>query len=152
MDSTLSKGIITELECVKAFVDLGYHCSIPYGDCARYDVVVDIDDRLYRVQCKTANWCKDTSKEKVAFEISTRTTTTNTKTTIRKTYNEKEVDLFYTYFEGVSYLIPIAEIAGKTSFRFRYEYPSTNQKQGIHLAKDYELKNQISKMKGEVIE
>lgn len=152
MDITLSKGIITELECIKAFVELGYHCSIPYGDCARYDIVVDINNKLYRVQCKTASWVKDTAQEKVAFEISTRTTTTNTKTTIRKTYSIDEVDLFFTFFEGKAYLIPIEEIAGKTSFRFRFEYPSNNQKQGIHLAKDYELKNQISKMKGEVVE
>ena len=152
MDSTLSKGMITELECIKAFIDLGYHCSIPYGDCARYDVVVDIDNKLYRVQCKTSRWSTDTVKEKVAFEISTRTTTTNTKKTIRKTYLEDEIDFFYTCFNGESYLIPIAEISGKTSFRIRYEYPSNNQKQGIHLASDYELKNQISKLKGEVIE
>ena len=76
---------------------------------------------------------------------------TNTKKTIRKTYSEDEVDFFYTCFNGESYLIPIAEIAGKTTFRIRYEYPSNNQKQGIHLASDYELKNQISKIKGEVI-
>ena len=114
--------------------------------------MVDIDNKLYRVQCKTSSWSTDTAKEKVAFEISTRTTTTNTKRTIRRTYSEDEVDFFYTCFNGQSYLIPIAEIAGKTAFRIRYEYPSNNQKQGIHLASDYELKNQISKLKGEVIE
>ena len=152
MDITLRKGMITELECIKAFIDLGYHCSIPYGDCARYDVVVDIDNKLYRVQCKTSNWSKDTAKEKIAFEISARTITTNTKMTTRKTYSIDEVDLFYTYFEGKSYLIPAEEVVGKTSFRLRYEYPSNNQRQGIHLAENYELKNQISKMKGEVVE
>ena len=152
MDNTLKVGMITELECIKAFIDLGYHCSIPYGDCARYDVVVDIDNILYRIQCKTSRWSTDTAKEKVAFEISTRTTTTNTKQTTRKTYSEEEVDFFYTCFEGKSYLVPIAEIAGKTTFRWRYEYPSNGQKQGIHIAENYELKNQISKLKGEVVE
>lgn len=152
MDSTLSKGMITELKCIEAFIDLGYHCSIPYGDCARYDIVVDIDNILYRVQCKTANWVKDTAQEKVAFEFSARTSTVNTKTIKRKTYSIDEVDFFYTYFEGKSYLIPISEVAEKTGFRLRYKYPSSNQKKGIHIAKDYELKNQISKLKGEVVE
>ena len=151
MDSTLRIGMITELECIKAFIELGYHCSIPYGDCARYDVVVDIDNKLYRIQCKTSRWSTDTAQKKVAFEISTRTTTTNTKQTIRKTYSLDEVDFFYTYFERKSYLVPISEIAGKTTFRWRYIYPASGQKQGIHLAEDYELKNQISKIKGEVI-
>ena len=152
MDSTLSIGMITELECLKAFIDLGYHCSIPYGDCARYDVVVDIDNKLYRIQCKTSRWSTDTAQEKVAFEISTKTSTTNTKQTIRKTYSAEEVDFFYTCFEGKSYLVPISEVAGKASFRWRYEYPPTGQKQGIHIAKNYELKNQISKLKGEIVE
>ena len=152
MDKTLSIGMMTELECIKAFIELGYHCSIPYGDCARYDVIVDIDNKLYRVQCKTARWSTDTSQKETAFEIAARTTTTNTKQIIRKTYSENEVDFFYTYFNGKSYLVPISEIAGKTAFRWRYEYPPTGQKQGIHIAKDYELKNQISKLKGEVIE
>ena len=31
MDKTLSIGMMTELECIKAFIELGYHCSIPYG-------------------------------------------------------------------------------------------------------------------------
>lgn len=152
MDNTLSTGMITELECLKAFISLGYHCSIPYGDCARYDMVVDINNKLYRIQCKTARWSTDTAQEKVAFEINTVTTTTNTKKTIRRKYSEEEVDYFYTCFQGQSYLVPVKEIAGKTAFRWRYEYPSTGQKQGIHIAKDYELKNQISKIKGEVIE
>ena len=152
MDNTLSKGMITELECIKAFIDLGYHCSIPYGDCARYDVVVDVDNKLYRVQCKTSRWSTDTVQPEVAFEMATRTSTTNTKQTIRKTYTSEEVDFFYTYFNNQSYLVPISEIENKGTFRCRYEYPTNGQKQGIHIAKDYELKNQISKLKGEVVE
>ncbi len=49
MDKTLSIGMMTELECIKAFIELGYHCSIPYGDCARYDVIVDIDNKQYQL-------------------------------------------------------------------------------------------------------
>lgn len=152
MDNTLKLGMITELECLKAFIDSGYHCSIPYGDCARYDIVVDIDNKLYRIQCKTARWSTDTRQEKVAFEINTVTTTSNTKKTIRRKYSEEEVDYFYTCFQGKSYLVPIKEIAGKTSFRWRYEYPSSGQKQGIHLAEEYEFQKQVDKIKGENVE
>lgn len=148
MDNTLSRGIVTELQCIKDFISLGYHCSIPYGDCARYDIVVDIDNKLYRIQCKTSSWSKDTAQEKVAFDFDARTTTVNTKKTIRKLYTSKEIDFFYTYFEGKSYLIPMSEMEGKTSFRMRYKYPSSGQKQGIHLEKDYELNVQIEKIRG----
>lgn len=153
MDVTLRKGLSTELQCIQDFIQLGYFCSIPYGDSCRYDIIVDIDNILYRIQCKTSSWCKDTANEKVAFSFESRTTTTNTKGITRKTYSEKEVDFFYTCFGGQSYLIPIEEVAGKTTFRLRYEYPSNNQKQGIHIADDYLLSKQIQKLvKEEVIE
>ena len=71
---------------------------------------------------------------------------------LRKLYTSDEIDLFYTCFEGKSYLIPISEIEGKTKFRMRYKYPLSGQKQGVHLEKDYELKVQIEKIKEEVVE
>ena len=153
MDISLSKGIITQLQCIKDFIKLGYHCSIPYGDCARYDVIVDINNKLYRVQCKTSTWAKDTSEENVAFFFDMRTTTTNTKKTTRKLYTKDEIDFFYTFFEGQSYLIPILEVEGKNTFRIRYKYPSTGQTQNIHLAKDYELEKIVNSLiKEEVVE
>ena len=45
MDYTKSKGNITELTCL-----MGFDCSIPYGDCARYDMIVDTGDELLKVQ------------------------------------------------------------------------------------------------------
>lgn len=48
------KGNLTELQCLAAFGQYGYTISIPYGDCARYDFIVDINNKLYRIQCKTS--------------------------------------------------------------------------------------------------
>lgn len=156
MDDTLRRGIVTELECIKGFVGLGYQCSVPYGDTARYDVIVDINDKLYKIQCKSSSWSTDTAQEKVAFGFDARTSTTNTKGTKRKLYSENEVDFFYTFFEGKSYLVPFSEMSGKSAFRFRYEYPPTGQKQNIHLERDYLLEKQVQKIldddKEEVIE
>lgn len=82
-----------------------------------------------------------------------RTTTTNTKKTTRKLYTKDEIDFFYTFFEGQSYLIPILEVEGKNTFRIRYKYPSTGQTQNIHLAKDYELEKIVNSLiKEEVVE
>jgi hypothetical protein len=39
MDYTKSKGNITELTCLMGFMSMGFDCSIPYGDCARYDMI-----------------------------------------------------------------------------------------------------------------
>ena len=48
-------GNLTEINCLKAFTELGYGVSIPFGDCLRYDLVVDIKNKLYKIQCKTAS-------------------------------------------------------------------------------------------------
>ena len=39
MDYTKSIGNITELKCLIAFTQMGFDCSIPYGDCSKYDII-----------------------------------------------------------------------------------------------------------------
>ena len=48
------KGNITELETMLAFMKLGYNVLTPYGDCERYDFVVDINGKFYKIQSKTS--------------------------------------------------------------------------------------------------
>ena len=40
------KGNITELETMLAFIKLGYNVLTPYGDCERYDYVVDANGKF----------------------------------------------------------------------------------------------------------
>jgi ribosome biogenesis protein Tsr3 len=49
------KGNITEVECMLSFLKLGYNVLTPYGDCERYDFVVEINNKFYKIQVKTAN-------------------------------------------------------------------------------------------------
>ena len=43
------KGNITELETMLAFMKLGYNVLTPYGDCERYDFVVDVNGKLLKM-------------------------------------------------------------------------------------------------------
>lgn len=142
MDITQQKGKITELHCIMDFTQLGIRTLLPVDDSSKYDVVADLNGKFIRIQCKTASWSKDTSQEKVAFEISTSRQTTNTTSTTRYKYNKEEIDYFYTWFNGQGYLVSINE-ANKLSFRWRYEYPNTGQKQGIHIAQNYKIEEVI---------
>ena len=45
-------GIKTEFHILNFFVQLGYTISITYGDNARYDFIIDIKGKLYKIQCK----------------------------------------------------------------------------------------------------
>ena len=47
-------GNVTEVECMLAFLKLGYNVLQPYGDCERYDFVADVNGKFYKIQCKTA--------------------------------------------------------------------------------------------------
>ena len=138
LDNTQQKGTITELQCILDLTKLGIRCLKPVDESSKYDVVADLNGKFIRIQCKTASWAKNTAQEKVAFMIDTCCSTTNTKTTTRHKYSANEIDYFYTWFEGQGYLVSIQEATGVT-FRWRYEYPSTGQKQGIHIAENYKI-------------
>ena len=137
LNQTQQKGISTELHCQLDLINLGVQCLIPITEDSRYDIVAEINNKFIRIQCKTASWAK-TAKEKEAFEISTYRITINTKKATRHKYTADEIDYFYTWFEGQGYLVSIDEAKGK-NFRFRYEYPSNNQHEGIHLAENYKI-------------
>lgn len=105
MDSTLIRGDTTELQCILAFQKRGYYCSIPFSGSCRYDVVVDVNDKLYKIQCKS-------SVEKDGMlNFSATHTTTNTKGTTRYQYKENEVDFFYTYWNNYDFLVPMKEVS-----------------------------------------
>ena len=83
-------GNSNELKCITAFIQLGFECSIPYGNGAKYDFIADDGEHLYRIQCKCSNYVNDHGKIKEdAFSFSTTCQTTNTKETIRYTYSNK---------------------------------------------------------------
>ena len=137
LDITQQKGTVTELHCILDLTNLGIRCLKPVDESSKYDVVADLGQgKFIRIQCKTSSWATDTKEEKVAFTISTCCATTNTKSTTRHKYSKDDIDYFYTWFQGQGYLVSIEEANGLT-FRWRYEYPATNQKQGIHIANEY---------------
>ena len=143
MDVTQQKGLSTELHCILDLTNLGISCLTPLDTSSLYDVVADINGKFIRIQCKTASWVKRTAVEHTAFEISLRRQTTNTKGTTHYKYSENEIDYFYTWFNGQGYLVSINEATG-TAFRWRYKYPLTGQKQGIHIADNYKIEEVIS--------
>ena len=135
-------GNSNELRCITSFIQLGFECSIPYGNGAKYDFIADDGEHLYRIQCKCSNYVNDHGKIKEdAFSFSTICQTTNTKETIRYTYSNKEIDYFATYFKGKVYVVPVDEC--KTSKTLRLE-PPTNGQTNYNKAEDYLITNMFS--------
>lgn len=135
------KGNLTELQCLAAFMAQGCNISIPYGDNSKYDFIADIKGNLYKIQVKTASSVKGN-----AICFSCRSTHVNCAGVKNERYKAKDVDFFATYWEGKCYLIPISECS--TMKTLRLIAPESGQLKGINFAKDYELKEQLSKIGG----
>lgn len=66
-----TKGDVTEAMVIYELASRGYAISIPFGDNQKYDLIVDDDGALHRIQCKTA-WT--TSFGTIRFNTHSQTT------------------------------------------------------------------------------
>lgn len=119
MDYTQTIGNINELKCLIAIMQLGYECSIPYGNGAKYDFIADINGELLRFQCKSSSFVNDHGVIKEdAFSFHATCQTTNTKETIRHKYNSSQIDYFITSFLDKVYVVPVEECSTSKTLRF----------------------------------
>ena len=137
MDNTLIRGDINELQCILDFQKRGYYCSIPFSGSCRYDLIVDINDKLYKIQCKASSYSEDEG----VLKMSATRSTTNTQRTIKYTYSENEVDYFYTSWKEYGFLIPINEVS--TGKCLRIKPPKNGIQSTMSIASDYLIDNVI---------
>ena len=142
MQENTIKGTLTELQCQKDFIQKGILVSQPIVQDSKYDFIIDLNGKLYRIQCKSSSLSAD---EKF---ITLKTKSTNIRTMKDSYYTKEDIDFFYTYHQGVSYLIPVEMAAnGETRLRFISNQPNNPN---IRWAKDYEFNLMLQKIKEEV--
>ena len=95
-------GNLTELQCMTGLYEIGCNISIPYGNSQKYDLIVDYNNKLYKVQIKHANNHND---EYLTFK--TNWQGHNMKGYIAVPYTDSDIDFFATWYKGETYLIPI---------------------------------------------
>lgn len=134
-------GEITEQQVATEFLKLGIQVCKPLVQSSKYDFVVDINNKLYKIQVKTG-----TPKENNSYiEFATSTSHTNAKGTINLTYSENDVDFFATMYNNECYLIPY-EVCGKRAQRLRLIPTKNSQIKGITFAKDYHLEDIVKSL------
>ena len=127
------KGNITELETMLAFLKLGFNVLTPYGDCERYDFVVDANGKFYKIQSKTAR----TDDDGASFKFNCRSCNRKDGQIVHHKYTKNEIDYFVTSFNNQCYLIPVEECGDDKRLRL---LPAKNeQTKGINWAQNYEL-------------
>ena len=135
MLSTHFIGEITEQKVALEFLKLGILVSKPLVQSSRYDFIVDINNKLYKIQVKTG-----TFKENAYLDFATSTSHTNAQGTLNLSYSEEDVDFFATMHEGQCYLIPY-NLCGKRNQRIRFVPTKNGQTKGILFAKDFYLED-----------
>ena len=134
MNITQQKGLATELKCQLFFIEKGYNIYIPVSEDSRYDMIVDINNILYRIQIKTGR----ETKNKTGIVFNTCSMRMNhTEGNIKVRYSEDEIDFFMTYYNNQAYLIPISQCQGSEKTL------SYRQNGNATLAFDYEAEKII---------
>lgn len=138
MDETLIRGDVNELHCILDFQKRGYYCSIPFSGSCRYDLIVDINNKLLRIQCKSSSY----HEEDGTLRMNTTRSTTNTKETIKYSYSKEEIDYFYTSWKQYGFLIPVEETS--TTKYLRVDIPKQGIQSTMSIASDYLIDNVIN--------
>lgn len=131
MKENTIKGALTELQCQQDFIKRGFLVSQPIVADSKYDFIVDINNKLLRIQCKSASL----SEDKTFIKLKTKTT--NIRTMKDSYYSSDDIDFFYTTYNNIAYLIPV-EKSGHGETRLRFTSANQNNP-NIRWAKDYEL-------------
>ena len=127
-------GTINELRVIAGLMDYG-EVSVPYGDCSRYDCVLDNDNRLIRIQIKTAQ-----KKNSNSFVIPCKSCThIGGGKCINKAYTKDEADYIAAEYCGRIYLIPTGEFSSRVTLNF--EYPNGRVNSLVKLERDYRIEN-----------
>ena len=135
MADTTLKGAIAEAAITAAAVELGIVVLRPLVEGRRYDLVFDVEHRLYRVQCKWA------PRRKGAVEVNLTTCRHTPRGYVYSTYDASEVDAVAVYCQELktSYWLPIDVVAGRRTIHLRLEPAANNQQAAINYAAEYEL-------------
>ena len=130
------KGAVAELAFTLEAVKLGFRVWQPVAEGGRCDLILGIDDRLVRVQCKLGVRIEEVVSVRTVSSCRTRDGGY-----VRRCYTEKEVDAIgaYCHENGKCYLVPISLAAGRKQIYLRLSPTKNRQRLGVHLAEKYEL-------------
>ena len=86
-------------------IEKGYIVSKPFGHVTRYDLIVDINNSLERVQVKSTKYCRTHDNQ---FQV-------------RLGYTKKEIDWFAIYIKpnNIWFIVPISAVKGLQQFSYK---------------------------------
>ena len=140
MVDTEIKGNSTKLLVQYSFTMRNIIVSKPIAQACAYDLVADINGKLYRIQVK---YCQ---KSKIGITFSTKSIRTKKGKPFAYKYTTNDADYICTVYQNTTYMIPIATIENRNSVTLAF---SNDWKNGHHImyASDYELDVQLNRIR-----
>jgi hypothetical protein len=137
------KGAAAEAAITAMVIQLGLTVLRPLCEGRRYDLVIDLEPELLRVQCKLARQLEG------VLSVHLKTSRYTPNGYISTSYTAAEVDAIAVYSPAQRrcYLIPIYEVSGRRAIHLRLDPTRNNQAQGIKWARDYELASIIDRLR-----
>src|SRR5918998_1096015 len=123
MLSTNDKGAIAEAHIIAAAVELGMGVWRPVVEGQRYDLILEVGDRLLRTQCKWAN------REGDVVVVRARTSRHTPRGYVYTTYTSREIDGVAAWCPDTAecYFVPIRDIDGRGHMSLRLAPARNNQ-------------------------
>ena len=130
------KGNITEAKALYEFIKRGIPVYRPFGDNTRCDMIIDVDNHLYRIQAKTSN--VEDHGSIMGYARSSKNHTTNKRL---DTYvGQVDYFVFCSQSRDKIALVPMSVIGEQQSISLRLDPPKNNQK-NVHYFDDFSIDN-----------
>ena len=139
--STKTKGDIAEQAAVLKLLELGWGVSKPIGDRLPYDLILDINGKLAKLQVKSA-WFNTFDQN---YCIDVRRTKTNRRQMLRSLYSHKDFDFALVYLpeKRIFYVFPVKVFIGFGSILSLVEtYKRQRKPKSANYREAFELINQ----------
>jgi hypothetical protein len=142
--STNHKGAVAEAKIAAAAVELGVPVLRPQSEHGRYDLVFEIAERFWRVQCKWGAVHPDGGV--IRIRVGNCRYTPNGY--VRTAYDETEIDLLGIYCGDLDecFLLPVSVISGKRLLHLRTRAPANSQRACITLASDHKFSGAVAQL------
>jgi PD-(D/E)XK endonuclease len=133
------KGAVAEAAIAAMAIRLALVVLRPLCEGGRYDLAIDIGERLLRVQCKWA------SQRGSVLTVHCTTCRHTPSGYLRTTYRAGEVDAIGIYSPDTDscYLVPIEQVEGCSAISLRLHPTRNNQAQRVRWARDYSLSESL---------
>ena len=146
MDSN-RKGNVAELAVAKEAAEAGLQVLKPLTEHGRYDLALDLGERILRVQCKWGNCKGDVIRVRIGSSSHSPT-----RGYVTSTYDATEIDAIAVYCDSLDtcYLLPLELFSGVGMVSLRLGETKNGQRAALNWAPDYEFRGAVAQLEERV--